>query len=371
MQEQADYDSPWKEMIENYFLEFMTFFFPEIAADIDWELGYEFLDKELQQVVRDAEMGRRIADKLVKVRRKGSRNDLWVFIHIEVQGTHEIAFEERMYVYNYRLFDRYHQPICSLAVLADERRDWKPTRFQYDIWGCQAGLTFPVVKLIEYQAQDLEAHPNLFALAVLAYSKTLDTKKQPDQRFEWKFRLYRMLYDRGYERRDILELMRFIDWVMVLPDELQLRFDETITAYEEERRMQYVTSFERIGMEKGRREGRLQGIQQGIQEGIQQGIQEGIQQGVQQGIQQGVQQGLQQGLEKGQLKQSRIAVIDVLTVRFQVVPISLVNQILRCEELALLQVLLRQAAIIPSLAEFEAALSEAIAAQNPQRGIEK
>ncbi|GAK49347.1 hypothetical protein U14_00569 [Candidatus Moduliflexus flocculans] len=343
MQEQADYDSPWKEMIEGYFLEFMTFFFPEIAADIDWDLGYEFLDKELQQVARDAEMGRRIADKLVKVRRNGSRSDLWVFIHIEVQGTHEIAFEERMYVYNYRLFDCYHQPICSLAVLADERQSWKPTRFQYDIWGCQAGLTFPVVKLIEYHAQDLETHPNMFALATLAYLKTLDTKKQPEQRYEWKFRLYRVLYDRGYERQDILELMRFIDWVMVLPDELQFRFDETITAYEEEQHMQYITSFERIGMEKGRREG----------------------------IQQGVQQGLQQGLERGQLEQSRLAVIDVLTVRFQVVPISLVNQILRCEELVLLQALLRQAAIIPSLAEFEATLREAVAAQNPQRGIEK
>ena len=76
MLEQADYDSPWKEMLEGYFEEFMAFFFPEIAADIEWELGYQFLDKELQQVVRDAELGRRVADKLVKVARKGSHDDL-------------------------------------------------------------------------------------------------------------------------------------------------------------------------------------------------------------------------------------------------------------------------------------------------------
>ena len=33
----ADDDSPWKEMLEQYFQEFMTFFFPAIAEDIDWE----------------------------------------------------------------------------------------------------------------------------------------------------------------------------------------------------------------------------------------------------------------------------------------------------------------------------------------------
>ena len=311
----------------------MAFFFPDIAADIDWEFGYEFLDKELQQVVRDAELGRRMADKLVKVTRKGLRHDLWVFIHIEVQGFHDTAFEERMYVYNYRLFDRYHQPICSLAVLADERQNWKPTRFHSDIWGCQISMIFPAVKLLEYRGREdaLEAHPNLFALIALAYLKTLDTKKQPESRFQWKFRLYRLLYERGCDRQDILELTRFIDWVMVLPDELQLRFDETITAYEEERHMQYVTSFERIGMEKGRQEG--------------------------------ITQGIQQGEEKGQIKQSRMAVIEVLAVRFQSVPLPIISHLIECENLALLQHLLRQAVIIPSLEEFDALLHQITAQQ--------
>ena len=62
-----DYDSPWKEGMDLYFKELMEFFFPEIASEIAWNKGYEFLDKELQSVVRDAEIGRRHADKLVKV----------------------------------------------------------------------------------------------------------------------------------------------------------------------------------------------------------------------------------------------------------------------------------------------------------------
>jgi hypothetical protein len=62
-----DYDSPWKDILETYLADFFAFFFPQIHAEIDWSRTPVFLDKELQQVVRDAELGRRLADKLVQV----------------------------------------------------------------------------------------------------------------------------------------------------------------------------------------------------------------------------------------------------------------------------------------------------------------
>jgi hypothetical protein len=61
---QSDYDSPWKEALDLYFESFMAFCFPAIHRDINWSRGYESLDTELQEVVRDAETGRRLADKL-------------------------------------------------------------------------------------------------------------------------------------------------------------------------------------------------------------------------------------------------------------------------------------------------------------------
>jgi hypothetical protein len=42
-------------------------FFQEAYKQIDWKKGYEFLDKELQKVVRTAIGKRRYVDKLVKV----------------------------------------------------------------------------------------------------------------------------------------------------------------------------------------------------------------------------------------------------------------------------------------------------------------
>ena len=39
------YDSAWKEALERYFPDFLAFFFPAIAREVDWTQGYELLDK--------------------------------------------------------------------------------------------------------------------------------------------------------------------------------------------------------------------------------------------------------------------------------------------------------------------------------------
>jgi hypothetical protein len=117
--DRADYDSPWKKALEVYFKEFIDFFFPGIAADLDWSREHVFLDKELQQVAREAALGRRYVDKLVRLYRKNGHEE-WVLAHIEVQGQPDIDFPRRMYIYNYRIFDRFDRKVASLAILADE-----------------------------------------------------------------------------------------------------------------------------------------------------------------------------------------------------------------------------------------------------------
>ena len=315
----TDYDSPWKEMLERYFEEFMAFFFPQAHAEIDWVQGYQFLDKELQQIVRDAELGRRLVDKLVSVVQQRTGRETWVLVHVEVQGEPEPQFDKRMYVYNYRLFDRYDRPVCSLAVLADEKTNWRPKRFRYEIWGCKVSLTFPIVKLLDYQRREpeLEQETNPFALMVLAYLKARVTRKKPEERLRWKLRLFEMLYQRGYTKENILELTRFIDWMMVLPKELEQRFDDAIVEFEEGEKMQYVTSFERRGIE------------------------------------QGLQQGLQQGLRLGMVENCRENVLNILRVRFKTAPYAITSVIKAMDDLALLQELLQQAATVGSIAEFQ------------------
>jgi hypothetical protein len=258
-----DHDSPWKEALEQRFPEFLALLFPDVYEQVDWSQGREFLDKELQQVVQDAELGRRYADKLVKVfARDGT--ETWVLIHVEVQGEAERDFAERMYVYHYRLFDRYQMDVVSLGVLADSNRNFRPNSYHWKRWGCELDFRFPRVKLLDWQDHwaQLERSDNVFALVVMAQLRAKSSKRA-EERQAWKFQLVQLMYERGYERDVILELFRVIDWMIRLPDALERQFLESVYQLEESKKMPYVTSAERFGIEKG--------IQQGMQQGMQQG----------------------------------------------------------------------------------------------------
>ena len=247
-----DYDSPWKEALEIYFKDFMEFFFPMIAAEIDWTRKYKFRDKEFQQIVRDAKLGRRYVDKLVSV--LSTRGvEVKVMIHIEIQADQDINFAERMYVYNYRIYDKHRKPVTSLAILADENTAWKPRRFSYTQWGCKIDFQFPIVKLKELE-KDMDAllsDLNPFALITAAHLLTKASKHDVQSRYDWKWKLTSMLYERHYTRKQILNLYRFIDWLMVLPESLSKTFNNQHKKYEEKKKMPFITTAERIGREKG------------------------------------------------------------------------------------------------------------------------
>ena len=92
----------------------------------------------------------------------------------------------------------------------------------------------------------LEPAPNPFALVVMAHLKTKATRGKKMIRLRWKIRLIRQLYERDYERQQVLELLRFIDWVLKLPEELADRFNAEVRDLEEELKVRYVTTFERL-----------------------------------------------------------------------------------------------------------------------------
>jgi hypothetical protein len=73
-------------------------------------------------------------------------------------------------------------------------------------------------------------------------------------------RLVKGLYERGLSPEDVRQLFRFIDWVMELPPALEQLFEEEIYRFEEEKRMPYMTSFER----RARTEELLAGIELGL-----------------------------------------------------------------------------------------------------------
>jgi len=204
----ADYDSPWKEAIEQYFAPFLAFFFPVVHAGIAWDRGYEFLDTELERVVRDATIGRRYADKLVKVFLVDG-TETWLLIHIEVQGYPDPDFAQRMFVYYYRIFDRYGVDVVSLALCTDVLPAAHTAPYQRARLGCELTFRFPVVQ-IHATWRDwaaLEQDLNPFAVVVMAHLKAREVRDGTERK-QWKLRLLRGLYERGYNREEILTLFR-------------------------------------------------------------------------------------------------------------------------------------------------------------------
>ncbi|GAB4218407.1 MAG: hypothetical protein OHK0012_27310 [Synechococcales cyanobacterium] len=157
-----------------------------------------------------------------------------------------------------------------------------------------------MAKLLDYDPSQLESDPNLFATVVLAHLKTQETDDNPPERQRWKLRLTRRLYEQGYDRGGILAVFGFIDWLMALPPELESEYWQQIQTLEQERRMPYVTTVER------------RGIEQGI----------------------------------------HASIVEVLQARFGTLPKSLQNRLYQISDPAVLKQLVRQAATISVVDEF-------------------
>ena len=227
---------------------------PRLHAAIDWSKGYESLDKEFQQIVADAKAGRGVADKLFKVWRRKDGRELWLLVHIEVQAQVERRFGRRMFRYNIRCFELYDRRVISLAILCDENADWRPKGFAYGGWGSRTGIRFPTAKLLDYAGREaeLDASLNPVAQVVRAHLEARATKDTPENRGNAKLRLVKNLYDRNWSPDDVRTLFRVIDWLMELPAELQEEFRNDLHHFEEERRVPYLSSIERLAKQERR-----------------------------------------------------------------------------------------------------------------------
>ena len=252
-------DTPWKQILESYFPQFMAFFFPEAYSQIDWMKGFEFLDGELQQISRESETGKKITDKLVKVYLRNGEEQ-WIVAHIEVQNQKEDNFGERVFVYFSRLRDKFQREVASFAVLGDTDPNWRPDSFARETLGFSLQVFFPIAKLVNYKKrrEELEASDNPFAVVVQAHLAAQATKGKESQqrRRKQKFALITMLYEQRYSRQEIIDLFRFIDWVLTLPSELEEAFRNDLATYEGDKNMPYITSIERMGEARGEARGK-------------------------------------------------------------------------------------------------------------------
>lgn len=239
----------------------------------------------------------------------------------------ESSFAKRIFISNFRLYDHEGLGVISLGVLADNQADWRPDTFGYGRWGSEMRLRYPIVKLLDYGADwtALEQNPNPFAIVVMAHLKTQTTHHRSRDRLRWKVEVVTMLYKRGYTRTDIYNLLRFIDWIMVLSSGLDRTFWQEVETIQEAKPMKYVLSIERIARQDGKREGKKEGKKEGIKEGI----------------------------KEGRLSTAREDTLEILHLRFNSVPEELITAINQLTDLPQLKALHKQTVITGTIEEFE------------------
>lgn len=323
-QRRAAYDSPWKVSVERLFPHFVEFFFPEIHALIDWSRRFKFLAQELQQISAgiEGELNKQ-ARAYARGKRAPLRVDLLVevyfndghkgriLLHLEIQNERDPFFDERLFVYHYRIFDKTREPVITLALLTDFDAAWRPGKYVRELAGCSVEFNFPVRKLTDYNDEELAASRNPFAFIARAHLEARRTGDDMNRRYDLRMVLQDAVEAGGMDEPEVLWVTRFIEDVMWLPEDLhrKLFFERQAR---QEKAMEFTTYAERIGERRG--------------------------------------------VKKGALKTQKANVLRLLQVRFRRVPKRIVTTVSRLKDFALLTELFDTAAQCGSLKEFEAQL---------------
>jgi hypothetical protein len=279
-------DGAWKRLLGEMLRECVAFALPELHEAIDWGRAPVSLEQELRPRLRQASLGRRVADLVVQVWLKGGETT-WLVIHAEVQGDSETDFAERMYLYAALLHMHYRtrparrtaraapppdlpQGIVGIALLTDAEPDWQPGPYRWG-WG-EYGLDYRyrTLKLTDWRTrlEELASDNRPFAwvvrtwLAVQAAGNSLDAQGNARRAIGRTLLAARRGGQLTPDQATAIYI--FLDAVNRLPEALAEVIDREVELIEEEPMAELLTRWERRGWRQGREEGREEGMVEGM-----------------------------------------------------------------------------------------------------------
>ena len=268
------YDTLWKGILENITDDFLRFFFVEADELFDMDAGFQFLDKELEQLFPTEETDDpKFVDKLVKVFTKSGKEE-WILVHVEVQGYDDQDFARRMFTYFYRILDKYNRPVTAIAIFTDGNKNFHPDRFDYEYLGTKTTFLFNTYKIIGQDELALAESQNPFSIVVLTVLLALKKKKLTDEMlFNLKFALARNLLRKDFSKKKINDLLIFLQrYVRFADSEYNVKFEKEIEKITQNQktmgiREQVLDMAKKEGLKEGRQEGKVEGKAEGIEAG--------------------------------------------------------------------------------------------------------
>ena len=269
-QHDSNYDEPWKAFIINHFRLFLSVFFPKLTGKIDWSIAPVFDPTEISQFLGIAKRRNKFVDIVVQVTLLTGEQKI-VLLHFEVQTEYSQELGRRLYLLNCGLQWQFPDlDVISLVVRTDLAKKWSKLKYCFKLGGYCLRTRFPTCKISEMLATTWKDDFSLPVMVARAQIEALKTTSDAEARYEAKKRLIRMLYDRRYERDEVLEILRYLDWMMHLSEDLECRLREEMRAIKSQKypeMTEYVHSWERMARKEGEEKGKKEGIKEGVKGG--------------------------------------------------------------------------------------------------------
>ncbi|WP_276088235.1 hypothetical protein [Pedobacter sp. JY14-1] len=211
-------DLLYKGILEDLFDDFLRFMIPNADERIDMQRGFEFLNKELEQLFPPEEniYQPRIIDQLVKIYTRDGKEE-WILLHLEIQDRYSSDFSERMFRYFIRIYDKYQRPISAYAILTEASSIVRSNIFSLSCLGTKVDYTFNMFKMATQDEAQLENSENPFAKVVLIAKAALQGKALQEHArdtflLEVKTKLARHLLSQSMHKNKIRILINFLKY---------------------------------------------------------------------------------------------------------------------------------------------------------------
>ncbi len=264
-------DLLWKGIIEDLCDDFLLFFFPVLAKEVDFDRPFEFLDSTLEKIYPANDLANRYADKLVKVYLK-SGQEVWVLIHIEVQGYSDNLFGKRMFTMFYRLFDRFEVEINQIAIFTDDSKAYHPKGFSLKNHGTWLDYGFKTWKLLDNPPGSYPDKANVFAIAMeTAWYGLKKNKKGDAESLDMKLNLTKNLFRQNIQKSKIANLLGFIQFYTHFENpDFSLKFEDEV--YQKSQNMGIEALIKEALIAQGKEEGIELGMEKGMEKSYKKSI---------------------------------------------------------------------------------------------------
>jgi predicted transposase YdaD len=244
------HDQLFKQLIHNFFSEFLDLFFPTVYQHID----FSSLKPMSEEMFTDLFSGEcRRADIVIEAKLKGQ--ETLIIIHVEPQSYGQPDFNERMYHYFSLLYNKYRKPILPIAIFSYDENRYE--RNEYNI-------TFPFFHVLSFQFLMVELRKmnwkqyiqsnNLIAAALISkmgYSRT--------ERVQVKKEFLRMLVKMEINPAKMELINGFFETYLSLNESEEKTLMEEIKQLNSDEKEQ-ILKLPNSWVEKGKKEGIQEGL---------------------------------------------------------------------------------------------------------------